>query len=334
MSTTITGNVVQQTPIGIYEPGVCDCGVCNASTPVATCNPGDWQFATRPCCGTRSGCPAQPRCSKVDSSVCPSFGGRPAVSSAFSQGPNVSCSYTVDQFATSDDIMKYIATFGKNNQFTNVVMPSFCSGTATGTCPSATVGTQFSCSRLMSTGADGNLCRQWALENPTMADTTMKTYCQKTGAFGCDCVNRNQLFNYRAFKQYANINDACWYTPCTDPTKELITSDLTAPTCPSGFCDTISLAYDKQKNNISFRDAQAMTVCPLTPPINTTGKTNWILIALWIVLIIVVIGILVMLFYRRGATGVVPPPSGVSGPVLSAPPMTPREMGPQRTPRV
>lgn len=341
----IVGNVVQTTPVGTYDLGICDCGVCSGSTPVATCNPGDWQYATRPCCGTRSGCPAQPSCSKVDPTVCPTFGGLPAVSASFSQAPNVTCSYTLNQFSTTDDITKYLETFGQDNQYNNTIMPAFCSGTATGagTCPAGVAGAPFSCSRLMSTGADGNLCRQWAVANPTMADTAIRTYCKTPGAFGCDCVNRQNLFHYRAFKQYINVNDACWYTPCTNPSTELITSDLTAPSCPSGFCDTVSLAYNNQKNNISFQDAQALTVCPLTPPINTTGRTNWFLLALWIILIIIVIGILVMLYYRRpgaggaggGAGGAsatgggssLPPSAQVSGP--SAPMAVP-----QKTPRI
>lgn len=296
-SDLVTGNVVQQHQINTYSPGVCNCNACSFQTPVATCNTGDWQYDTVPCCG--KACPAQPLCSTVDPTVCPSFGGRPAQSASFSQAPNVTCTYLISQFQTTDDVVNYINTFGNTQQLNTQILPQFCAGAST-TCPttSATSSlpgvTPSSCNRMLSTGQDGQICSAWAAANPTRADTAQITYCNTPGAVGCDCVNRKSNFNYRSFAQYTTANDGCWYAPCTQPT-ELIPSTVSGDDCDPGVCSEIESGWVKQQNSISLNTAQGLTTCPLSqPPPANTGRTT---ILLWIIAILVLILIVIILYY-------------------------------------
>lgn len=297
----VVGKVVQTAPVSIYEPGVCDCNVCSIQTSVATCQANDWEFDTRACCG--KACPRQPRCSKVNPDVCPTFGGRKAYSAAFNQAPNVDCTYLLDQFNTTEDITKYIATFGRDEQLTQRILPRFCAGTANGTCPASDVPgvTPLSCSRMMSKGQDGTICRAWAAENPLLADNAMTQYCSRQGAIGCDCVNRQDNFYYRVFKQYTNGNPGCWYRPCTRNNNQLIPTDVSSQGCTGRTCAEINAGYQKQQNNVSFADAEETTICPLTPPPPAqTGRTNWALLIVTIVLLIILLVILYFFFTHQG----------------------------------
>lgn len=296
-SDLVTGTTVQQTPINTYSPGVCNCNSCSYQTPVATCNTGDWQYSTTPCCGKV--CPAQPLCSTVDPTVCPSFGGKAAYSANFSQAPNVTCTYLTSQFQTTADITNYIATFGNTPQLSNQILPLFCAGSST-TCPTTTSTsslpgiTPVSCSRMLSTGQDGQICSAWAAANPAMADQAQVTYCSTAGAIGCDCVNRANNFNYRSLAQYTESNDGCWYAPCTQPT-ELIPSTVVGTNCPADTCSEIEAGWTKQQNYISYSTAQGLTTCPLSqPPPANSGKTT---IFLWIIVILVIVLVGLIVYY-------------------------------------
>lgn len=293
---SVIGTTVQQLPYQSYDRGECRSYLCNASTSIASCDLGDWAYRFR-LCGM---CPSQPSCSKPDPSLCPLIGGQGATNVEFNQAPNINCIYSPNQFKTSTDLLTWEATFGKDNTYNNIIMPAFCSKETSVGCPKNESGRiQTTCSILRAETPAGQLCRNWAVDHPELANEAAKNYCQNHDTFECACFNRGNDLEYQSFKQYVpNVPDSCWYRPCTVPTYNFIPSELKNIPCPLDVCQKIQDGYhNEQYRFLNPSDAQDSTICPL----NTTeknliesssGSSSWwvFFLIIIVVLILIVVG--------------------------------------------
>lgn len=260
---SITGSIVQKNPYDIYEVGECRSFICSAKTPVAQCSDGDWTWKFRKCGMT---CPQQPICSRPDPSLCPTFSGQRPQSIKFNSAPHLECTYNLSSFSTVADLQKWKEIFGQNKEYDQILIPAFCSKQSFSDCPLNQDGKiPASCSILRANNSAGDFCREWAKENPSLADQVKEEYCQKHNTFECACLNRDQEVEYRSFKEYLpEVPDSCWYRPCTQPEFNFIPESLSSPICPDGVCTQVNKGWDsKVHQDFSYSEAQNATICPL-----------------------------------------------------------------------
>ena len=308
----VSGTIVQEEPYDVYNVGECRSFICSSQTPVAQCQNGDWAYSVRKCGMT---CPQQPSCSRVNPDICPTFSGQGSVNTQFSQAPTVQCNYNLSQFTTTEDIVKWDLVFGKNQQYNEVIMPSFCASQTTESCPPNESGRiPQTCSVLRSEGDGGRLCREWALNNPTLGDTAKEKYCSTYNTFECGCLNRNQDLEFRSFKQFVpDVPDTCWYRPCTSSRYNLIPSNLQNQTCPDGFCDKIKTGWENEQYRfLDFTDAQDATICPLQPKNNPNsnqggGFNIWGLL-LFILILLLILALVYILIRSLDSKNKTPKP--------------------------
>jgi hypothetical protein len=208
---------------------------------------------------------------------------------------NVACTYDASKFSSAD-IKNWITQWGEDTNYNETVMPLFCpdklaSTSADGdmcrdwvtkynsapqvnemmstfctkvvkTCPKdpLTLKTMPTCSRMVSTSTDGELCQNWMKNNKTVSDTSINSYCGNNNTGDCGCVNRALNPNYKELKEgiidgiSKNMDDRCWYTPCTVPYQpgELIPFSIqdTTFTCPD-VCQSVFDMYNKGKIDIN-----------------------------------------------------------------------------------
>jgi hypothetical protein len=265
---------LQTTPTNPYSTGMCNCFVCAAQP--TTCPNGDWQYGTTSCCGGL--CPPITLCSQLDSSVCPTIANGPSKitwqtpNSTGSANAAVQCQYDPTKFQTTQDLQQWVSLQGQDSQFQTQIMPTFCSGTST-TCPNnwLTNTPMPKCSRLLSTGDDGTICRQWQQQNPALADAVMVQYCgNSSNQFGCDCLRRQQTPGYNLVAPNFTTSDACWYRPCQATSQELVTSNLLNPVCPATTCQDAGNITPAQQQVIS----QNFISCPLNKsPVQSVAQT-------------------------------------------------------------
>lgn len=297
----VSGTIVQEEPYDVYNVGECRSFICSSQTPVAQCQNGDWAYSVRKCGMT---CPQQPSCSRVNPEVCPTFSGQGPATATFAQAPTVQCNYTLSQFTTTEDIVKWDLVFGKNQQYNEVIMPSFCALQTTDSCPPNEAGrVPQTCSVLRSEGDGGRLCREWALSNPTLGDAAKEKYCSTYNTFECGCLNRSQDLEFRSFKQFVpEVPDTCWYRPCTSSRYNLIPSNLQNQICPNGFCDKINAGWENEQYRfLDFTDAQDATICPLQPKNNPNqggGFNIWGLLLL-LLIIFLILGLVYILIRQN-----------------------------------
>jgi len=302
LGSIVTLTTTQTNPFNAYDAGTCNCFICPAENSGSTCPNGDWQYATRSCCGGM--CSTVAQCSKIDPNVCPKIGSGPLSSSltipgsVTPDGASVNCNYGVNQFQTTGDILMWDRIQGKDNQYNSLIMPRFCSQQVT-TCPLDRNQIQMpNCSRLLSTGIDGVICRDWQKNNPTRADQIMQDYCSNTNnLFGCDCVRRTYNLTYRTAKKYINATDSCWFKPCQAPTQELIPSDLENPICPANYCVGLSTITPADKENVD--SAQLSCPLPLAQLLQTTdGSFNVVPIIISIIIVVIILIILGIVIFH------------------------------------
>lgn len=242
----------------------------------------------------------------------------------------VTCNYDLDSFQTFEDILKFQRAFittasaynpQEGSQILNTeIMPSFCS-IPSSNCPLDPLKpgesvTLFSCSRFTSTDTEGDMCRTWEEEYPTLADQVKIEFCSQPNAFNsseCACINKLYNEEYRALKKNVNAPDSCWYIPCANSTQFLITSTEILPepntSCPDT-CGVIINNYDT--STVNFSTSQILVDCVKgastyvpTPSPSPTGpveevKTIWdeyqgliIGIIVGVIALIIIIGIAV-----------------------------------------
>jgi hypothetical protein len=167
------------------------------------------------------------------------------------------------KFGTSGDYNNIVANYCQQSSDTCIIDPE-------------TGKKMPKCSRLKSTGKDGELCRSWFNQQPKpVQDTVVQNYCAINNTPDCKCVNRAQNGVYRSLKVGKVINDGCWFTPCANPQSYLQTADVENPACPSNFCDIIyniakdrDVTIDNIKNDVNcvFKPEPKPTPAPTPTP--------------------------------------------------------------------
>jgi hypothetical protein len=238
----------------------------------------DWEYGHEACCFT---CPNKRRCAKPDKNEC--FIGvdshkRDPLSKVTwnGRGPNLKCIYDVNKVNTMDQIDNFKQKFGTHGDF-NTIVANFCQQSSDTCVIDPDTGKNMTkCSRLKSTGKDGELCRGWFNQQPkNVQDTVVQNYCAVNNTPDCKCVNRSLNEVYRSLKVGKVINDGCWFTPCANPQSYLQTTDVENPSCPDNFCDVIfnivkdrDVSIDNIKNDVNcvFKPAPKPPPPKPTPP--------------------------------------------------------------------
>jgi len=378
MSTVVTGLTKQKKPYDVYVDGACDkvgcdhfwdiyhvpdrcaAGGCLIGQYLGACKSDEWKVGSVHCfCGND-----QPICSRVDPEVCPSLPGKDGsarikaefvdLSSATDKEATVKCSYDLSKITTTDQVETWKSTFGMDESYMNSIMPNFCSK-ASHECPGDPVTGQplETCSRILGTGADGKICREWAGKskvNPNYyagLDRAMTTYCNDNPkSVQCQCINRGMDPLYKAAGGESSLTDVispfCWWRPCKDPDKYLVTSSLFTAKCPSNFevCQQIHKFTAEANSTIQAKDFESKIACsfnstpspntpppgpitppseippvtPITPPSEIPPVTPitppsffqkyklWIIIGVAAVVIIIIIVVILIVTTKKGPT--------------------------------
>lgn len=280
--------MTQTTKSDTYVSGPCKCGKCSAYTKYRPCQlykgVKDWNVGDVKCCG--GFCTSQDRCAKIDLTQCSignSSTGKPPLADVSWNGkaPAVRCKFALKDIDSYRQVNNYINKFGINDQ----LMGNFC-GQMVSQCPN-----KGNCSRLKSTAPGANLCRNWYEKQPAASkDSFMQNYCINTKTYDCNCVNRSDDPIYQELKQAKVINDGCWYTPCANPSKFFVPSQLLHPKCPKNVCDII-FQFIKDKR-IDIDDVKNEINCNFGPdPGPSPGPgSNYI----WIIIGVVILGLLIL----------------------------------------
>lgn len=206
----ITVRTVQKKPVDEYSTGTCNIDTCK-QTESNICDWNfyddnievkDWKYGTEKC---PNDCSDTVLCSKLDQTLCPDLKGELITTWDSELGPpHVICKYPVSVFEKLEDIEVYVDKWGKDDNYNEHIMPYFCSKSVI-TCPENVDKNRFSsCSRFVSTGIDGELCREWVSDNDILSDKTILNYCQKYATEDCQCVSENR-------------EDVCDRNHCSNP---------------------------------------------------------------------------------------------------------------------
>jgi len=281
--TIVNGFTVQKSTKTSYDTGQpCSCGTCTAFTSNRECGQtdgmSDWEYGHEACCFT---CPNKRHCAKPDSKECDigvdSHKRDPLSRVTWNgRGPNLKCIYDVDKINTFDQIDNFKQRFGIHGDYNNIIA-NYCQQSSDTCIVDPDTGENMTkCSRLKSTGKDGELCRGWFNQQPKgTQDTVVQNYCAVNNTPDCKCVNRAQNDVYRSLKVGKVINDGCWFTPCANSQSYLQTTEVENPSCPSNFCDVIyniikdrDVTIDNIKNDVNcvFKPAPKPTPTPAPTP--------------------------------------------------------------------
>jgi hypothetical protein len=267
MTSTVNGFTVQKSTKTQYDTGQpCGCGLCFWTTTKRACGQtdlkDDWNFGSENCC--LPFCPDKLHCAKPNSEECAigvdSHKRDPLSHVTWNgKGPNLQCIFDVNKINTLDQIDSFKQKFGTTGDF-NAIVANYCQQSSDTCVIDPDTGKNMTkCSRLKSTGKDGELCRGWFnQQSKGVQDTVVQNYCAVNNTPDCKCVNRAQNEVYRSLKVGKVINDGCWFTPCANPQSYLQTTEVENPTCPSNFCDVIyniikdrDVTIDNIKNDVN-----------------------------------------------------------------------------------
>lgn len=118
------------------------------------------------------------------------------------------------------------------------------------------------CSRFMSTGDDGRLCRSWAANDKTknVAEAAMIQYCAAHNTLDCQCINRANNTIYQMLSNQTTPTGQksgpppfpphCYFIPCSNSNQFLVTSADKTGECPANYCAQINNI--KVDNDSSF----------------------------------------------------------------------------------
>jgi len=247
MTSIINGFTIQKSTKTSYDTGQpCDCFSCSSFTSVRNCGQtdgmDDWEFGHDACCFT---CPNKKQCAKPDKQECTigvdSHQRDPLTKVTWNgTGPKLKCIYDIDKINTLEQIDNFKQKFGVHGDY-NSIVGNYCKQSSDTCIVDPSTGKNMpKCSRLKSTGKDGELCRDWFNQQPkSTQDTVVQSYCGLNNTPDCKCVNRAQDEVYTSLKSGKVINDGCWYSACANPQVYLQTTDIENPSCPANFCDVI-----------------------------------------------------------------------------------------------
>lgn len=270
MTSRINGFTVQKVVNKGYVTNQgCDCFQCGPTTDRLECNltdgVKDWNYADEKCCqAPLVTCPPRKKCSKPNPAECDigfdSHKRDPLTRVTWNgSSPNLRCVYDIDKINTLEQIDNFKQKFSNSGDY-NAVLANYCKQSSDTCFIDPETGKNMpKCSRLKSTGRDGELCRGWFnQQSKAVQDTVVQNYCAVNNTPDCKCVNRAQNDVYRSLKVGKVINDGCWFTPCANPQSYLQTTEVENPTCPSNFCDVIyniikdrDVTIDNIKNDVN-----------------------------------------------------------------------------------
>lgn len=241
---------------------MCKCGHCPAFTRERSCDT-DWKYGEETCCGGL--CRNQPKCSRLDPSICPNIAGG-AVTESWDVAPQVKCTYNLDNFTTLKDVEEWTDNFGENAAYTEDIMPFFCTQQSD-KCPidPMTGKPMERCSNMIAVDDTGSLCRQWEAKNPALADTAKDSYCKAHNTSDCACINRSSNQVYQLIKGGdPPLPDACWYMPCANPSTYLVPSTMSNPQCPSNTCQIVNNIMANSGTDINKDKIQEYITCTIS----------------------------------------------------------------------
>lgn len=272
-SRNVYGRTTQGKQNNQYVLGSCSCGACSVFTPKAGClldkGVADWEIGTISCCG--GFCTAQPVCVHPDSTECDiglsSKKENPLLEMGWDKiAPNIKCLYDVNKIDTNAQVIKFTDRFGVNND----LEASFCLQKVN-KCPDGLT----ECSRVKSIDEGSGSCRVWFENLPQNArDAYMQSYCFEHNTKDCDCVLRYKNKTYQDMKGAHQINDGCWFLPCSNNSRYFVPSQLKDPKCPDKLCQII---IDVAKaGNVNIQDIKNDMVCDFSQTVPVPDPTRTI----------------------------------------------------------
>lgn len=192
-------------------------------------------------------CPEQNLCLKPDKNECniglDSKGNDPLFDVEWDEkAPKLKCVYDLDNIDKIDQIEIYKSKF-PNNHNVDTIIGSFCGKRTSSNCPKELNG---ECSRYLSLGDDGKLCRLWlADQSESRQDALMRDYCLHNDTEDCKCIKRNSDPSYNKIKALGNyFSDNCWYRPCSNSESVyLVPNKVSEHTCATNVCQQIIDAH-------------------------------------------------------------------------------------------
>ena len=284
MTTLVNGYTTQKSKKTRYDTGQpCGCFKCSWATEKLTCGQtdlkDDWNYGHETCC--LPFCPDKALCAKPNPEECDigvdSHDRNSLIKATWNdKGPNLKCVFDVDRINTLEQIKNFKEKFGESEDY-NSVVGNYCQESSNTCIIDPQTGIKMDkCSRLKSTGKDGELCRSWfGKQSENVKDTLVQNYCGLYNTPDCKCVNRSQNSVYQDLKIGKNINDGCWFLPCSNPQTYLTTQDVRNPKCPENFCNIVynvmsnnNVTIDKVKDtiNCAFKAAPPPAPKPQPPP--------------------------------------------------------------------
>ncbi|AHL67543.1 putative myristylated membrane protein [Chloriridovirus anopheles1] len=271
MTSIVNGFTKQTSTRTAYDNGQpCSCFTCAFTTTYRECgktdNKEDWEFGHEACCFT---CPNKRQCAKPDKEECvigaDSHKRDPLTRVTWNgRGPNLQCIYDASKINTMGQIDNFKQKFGTAGDY-NTIVANYCQQSSDTCVIDPDTGKNMTkCSRLKSTGKDGELCRGWFNQQPKhVQDTVVQNYCAINNTPDCKCINRSLNETYKTLKPGKVINDGCWFLPCANPQSYLQTTDVESPSCPDNFCDVIyNIIKDR---DVSISDVQNDVNCVFKP---------------------------------------------------------------------
>ncbi len=246
-------------------------------------------------------------CCKPDPGICPQIGAAAGVPLWAGDNPSANtpgkggvctpatttdilCRYPVSAFTTAADVGLFNTTFVNDptnstpnrafslDQLNTQLLPSYCFQSANpGECPASVAGITgpscptglAGCSKVVSTGTDGNLCSPWYNNFKDIGDAAAGTYCAaNTCAIDCRCYNRlvvDDIYIQVSKAAPPGIKDGCWYAPCKNfpPIFVQPTADPgTGPSvCPTTICSQINEFINNNINNFNINNLNQDISC-------------------------------------------------------------------------
>lgn len=222
--------------------------------------------------------------------------------------------YNLDYIDTIDQLNNIIVKFGPNSDIYNQSMFNLCSKSvkeldiSNSTClKDKNNNLPSDCSIMNSNSSVGNYIRKWFNnQSQQNKDAIIANYCLGKNNAECSCVNRSNDPIYQKIKTSNNINDSCWYVPCSSGNLNyLLQSDVINKPCPNNICSQIYQFIND--NNVSLNDVKNQIACKfdesdhhedIIPPFEIPKNNNMIIYGILATIIILLI-ILIIIFLKK-----------------------------------
>lgn len=288
--------VVQKNHFRPYEPGDSSYDNCEDVNNLE-CNLGDWAFDT-----VNSGlnCPKRPRCSTLDPTVCPNINDS-LTKAAWAEAPVIDCFYDKTKFTTAEDVNEYIHAFGKDDVYTNQLMPYFCTENSF---------------TISGNSDEAQLCTEWAENNPSLVQDTINAKCCLKDNTGDECACNDRFNNpiyidMKADPRLIDIDDSCWWRDCDNIDNPSIAISAGVGKCPVNLCDILNEVYNDNQlfNKYTVSEVENVIIegCEINPRVPfrigvVKRNTNIGLIILFIIFIVFIISLILFLVFRNRPT--------------------------------